>query len=112
MLKRPFLTKRVKKHNNNVSCADENNFIEIEEVEIEEKQQQSAENVPSCKYCAATIVARPLRTTVKGKKPALRVIVNSNLRSLIHWIQESGRVSGRITFIDSYELLASCHVLT
>ena len=63
-------------------------MIEIEEVEIEEKQQQSAENVPSCNYCAATIVARPLRTTVKGKKSALRVIVNSNLRSLIHWIQD------------------------
>ena len=74
----------MKEQNNNVSCADENNFIEIEEVEIEEKQQQSAENVPSCNYCAATIVARPLRTTVKGKKSALRVIVNSNLRSLIH----------------------------
>ena len=73
---------------NNVGCADENNLIEIEEVEIEEKQQQSAENVPSCNYCAATIVARPLRTTVKGKKSALRVIVNSNLRSLIHWIQD------------------------
>ena len=102
----------MKKQNNNVGCADENNLIEIEEVEIEEKQQQSAENVPSCNYCAATIVARPLRTTVKGKKSALRVIVNSNWRSLIHWIQESGRVSGRKTFIDSYELLASCHVLT
>ena len=103
--------KREKKHNN-ISCADENNFIEIEEVEIEEKQQQIAENVPSCNYCAATIVARPLRTTVKGKKPAFRVVVKSNLRSLIHRIQESGRVSGRETFIDSYELLASCHVLT
>ena len=83
----------MKEHNNNVSCADESNFIEIE-VEIEEKQQQSAENVPSCNYCAATIVARPLRTTVKGKKPAFRVIVKSNLRSLFHRIQESGRVSG------------------
>ena len=102
----------MKKQNNNVGCADENNLIEIEEVEIEEKQQQSAENVPSCNYCAATIVARPLRATVKGKKSALRVIVNSKLRSLIHWIQESRRVSGRKTFIDSYELLASCHVLT
>ena len=41
-----------------------------------EKQQQiagTAENVPSCNYCAATIVARPLRTTVKGKKPAFRI---------------------------------------
>ena len=34
------------KKQNNVGCADENNLIEIEEVEIEEKQQQSAENVP------------------------------------------------------------------
>ena len=39
-----FNKKRVKEQNNNVSCADENNFIEIEEVEIEEKQQQIAEN--------------------------------------------------------------------
>ena len=76
------------------------------------QQQQIAENVPSCNYCAATIVARPLRTTVKGKKPAFRVVVKSNLTSLIHRIQESGRVSGRKTFVDSYELLASCHVLT
>ena len=33
------------------------------------KQQQIAgiaEKVPSCNYCVATIVARPLRTTVKG----------------------------------------------
>ena len=41
MLKRPFLTKkRVKKHNNNISCADENNFIEIEEIEIEEDDNE------------------------------------------------------------------------
>ena len=31
----------------------------------------------------------------EGWKPALRVSVNSTLRSLIHRIQESGRVSGR-----------------
>ena len=33
------------------------------------KRQQIAElteNIPSCNYCVATIVARPLRTTVKG----------------------------------------------
>ena len=48
----------------------------------------------------------------EGWKPAFRVIVKSNLRSLIHRIQEFGRVSGRKTFIDSRELLASCHVLT
>ena len=28
---------------------------------------RTAEDVPSCNYCAATIVARPLRTTVKGE---------------------------------------------
>ena len=77
-----------------------------------EKQQQIAENVPSCNYCAATIVARPLQTTVKGKKPAFRIGKKSRSTGLIHRIQESGRVSGRKTFIDSYELLASCHVLT
>ena len=34
-----------------------------------EKQQriaEVAETAPSCNYCVATIVARPLRTTVKG----------------------------------------------
>ena len=62
-----------------------------------EKQQQIAgiaENVPSCNYCAATIVARPLRATVKGEKPAFRIRRKSRLASLIQWIQESGRVSG------------------
>ena len=42
------------------------------------KQQQIAElaeNVPSCHYCVATIVARPLRTTVKGgRQPSGRKI--------------------------------------
>ena len=38
-------------------------------IEIKEKRQRTtiAENVPSCNYCAATIVARPLPTTVKGE---------------------------------------------
>ena len=34
------------------------------------KQQQIAgiaESVPSCNYCVATLVARPLQTTVKGR---------------------------------------------
>ena len=60
-----------------------------------EKQQQIAENVPSCNYCAATIVARPLQTTVKGKKPAFRIRKKSRSTGLIQRIQESGRVSGR-----------------
>ena len=34
-----FNKKRVKKHNN-ISCADENNFIEIEEIEIEEDDNE------------------------------------------------------------------------
>ena len=38
-------------------------------IEIKEKRQRTtiAENVPSCNYCAATIVVRPLPTTVKGE---------------------------------------------
>ena len=106
MLKRPFLAKNERENTTTLVALTITTTIVIE------KQQQIAENVPSCNYCAATIVARPLRTTVKGKKPAFRVIVKSNLRSLIQRIQESGRVSGRKTFIDSCELLASCHVLT
>ena len=42
-----------------------------------EKQQriaEVAETVPSCYYCIATIVARPLRTMVKGGKPAFRKV--------------------------------------
>ena len=71
--------------------------LTITTIIVIEKQQQItgiAENVPSCNYCAATIVARPLRTTVKGEKPAFRIRKKSRLTSLIHWIQESGRVSG------------------
>ena len=40
-----------------------------------EKQQriaESAETVPSCNDCVATIVARPFTTTVKGGKTAFR----------------------------------------
>ena len=52
------------------------------------KQQQIAEvaePVPSCNYCVATIVARPLRTTVKGgRQPSGRKI-----RVLFPRIQES-----------------------
>ena len=38
------------------------------EIVIGKRQQIAgiAETVPSCNYCVATIVARPLRTTVKG----------------------------------------------
>ena len=65
-----------------------------------EKQQriaEVAETAPSCKYCGATIVARPLRTTVKGGgQPSGRKI-----RLLIPRIRESGGVSGR-------EFLLSC----
>ena len=58
-----------------------------------EKQQQIAEvaeTVPICNYCVATIVARPLRTTVKGgRQPSGRKI-----KALFPRIQESGGVSG------------------
>ena len=71
--------------------------LTITTIIVIEKQQQIAgiaENVSSCNYCAATIVARPLRATVKGEKPAFRIRRKSRLASLIQWIQESGRVSG------------------
>ena len=60
---------------------------------VVEKQQriaEAAETAPSCKYCVASIVARPLRTTVKGGKPAFR----KKIRDLFPRIQESGGVSG------------------
>ena len=57
------------------------------------KQQQIAELAetnPSCNYCVVTIVARPLRTTVKGgRQPSGR-----RIRVLFPRIQESGGVSG------------------
>ena len=57
------------------------------------KQQQIAEvaeTVPSYNYCVATIVARPLRTTVKGgRQPS-----GGKIRVLFLRIQESGGVSG------------------
>ena len=60
---------------------------------VNEKQQQIAEvaeTVASCNYCVATIVARPLLTTVKGgRRPSGRKI-----RALFPRIQESGGVSG------------------
>ena len=64
------------------------------------KQQQNpevAETVPSCNYCVATIVARPLRTTVKGgRQPSGRKI-----RVLLLRIRESGGVSG-LEFLSCY----------
>ena len=64
------------------------------------KQQQIAEvaeTVPSCNYCVATIVARPLRTTVKGgRQPSGRKI-----KVLLPRIRESGGVSG-LELLSSY----------
>ena len=71
-----------------------------------EKQQQIAEvaeTVPSCNYCVATIVARPLRTTVKGGKPAFR----KENKSLISPDSGIRRGFGTETFINLYKLLAS-----
>ena len=62
------------------------------EIVIEKQQQIAgiAETVPICNYCVATIVARPLRTTVMGgRQPSGRKI-----RALFPRIQESGGVSG------------------
>ena len=43
------------------------------EIVIKKRQRiaELTENIPSCNYCVATIVARPLRTMVKGgRQPA------------------------------------------
>ena len=72
---------------------------------IEKRQQIAgiAETVPSCNYCVDTIVARPLRTTVKGGKPAFRK-ENKSLFS-----PDSGTRRGLGTGNDNvlYKLLAS-----
>ena len=61
-------------------------------IEIGKQQQiaEVAETVPICNYCVATIVARPLRTTVKGgRQPSGR-----RIRVLFLRIQEFRGVSG------------------
>ena len=58
-------------------------------IRIEEKAEL-AETVPSCNDCAATIVARPFTTTVKGRKQPS----GKKIRLLFPRIQESGGVSG------------------
>ena len=71
-----------------------------------EKQQQIAEvaeTAPSCNYSVATIVARPLRTTVKGGKPAFR----KEVKSLISPDSRIRRGLGTGTFINLYIFLAS-----
>ena len=56
--------KRTKKNRTTLSV-----IVNRTKIEIKEKRQRTtiAENVPSCNYCAATIVAGPLPTTVKGE---------------------------------------------
>ena len=75
------------------------------EIVIEKQQQIAgiAETVPSCNYCVATIVARPLRTTVKGGKPAFR----KEDKSLISPDSRIRRGLGTETYIVLYKLLAS-----
>ena len=59
-------------------------------IEKQQKVAEVAETAPSCNYCVATIVARPLRTTVKGgRQPSGRKI-----KVFFPRIQESGGVSG------------------
>ena len=73
---------------------------------VVEKQQriaEVAETVPSCNYCVAAIVAGPLRTTVKGGKPAFRK-ENGSLISPDSGIR---RGLGTGIFINLYKLLAS-----
>ena len=75
------------------------------EIVIERQQQiaEVAEYAPSCNYCVATIVARPLRTTVNGGKPAFRK-ENKSLISPDSGIRRGLRTG---TFINLYKLLAS-----
>ena len=71
-----------------------------------EKQQQIAEvadTAPSCNYCVAIIVARPLRTTVKAGKPAFR----KENKGLISPVSGIRRGLGTETFSILYKLLAS-----
>ena len=71
-----------------------------------EKQRRIAEvadTAPSCNYCVATIVARPLRTTAKSEKPAFR----KENKSLISPDSGIRRVLGTGTFINLYKFLAS-----
>ena len=63
---------------------------------------------PSCNYCVATIVARPLRTMVKGGKPAFRK-ENKSLNSPDSGIR---RGLGTGTFNNLYKLLASLSFLS
>ena len=71
-----------------------------------EKQQQIAgiaETIPSCNYCVATIVARPLQTTVKGGKSAFR----KENKGLISPDSGIRRGLGTGTFTNLYKLLPS-----
>ena len=73
---------------------------------VKEKQQriaESAETVPSCRDCAATIVARPFTTTVKGGKAAFR----KEDKVVIYPDSRIRRGLGNWTHIILYKLLAS-----
>ena len=61
--KRPFWQKKLKS-NRTILVA----IARRTEIVVKKRQRitELTENVPSCNYCVATIVARPLRTTVKG----------------------------------------------
>ena len=72
-------------------------------IEIQQQIAGIAETVPSCNYGVATIVSRPLRTTVKGGKSAFR----KENKSLISPDSGIRRGLGTGTFINLYRLLAS-----
>ena len=63
----------------------------------------SSGRMAHCNYCAATIVARPLRTTVKGGKPAFR----RETKSLISPDSKIKRGLGISTETVLHKLLAS-----
>ena len=65
-------------------------------------------NTPSCNYCVATIVARPLQITVKGggQPSGLRIVKISDLDSVDSRIRKG---FGTETFSLLYRLLNSCH---
>ena len=72
-------------------------------IEKPQRKTEVTDTAPSCNYCVARIVARPLRTTVKGEKPAFR----KENKSLISPDSGIRRGLGTGTFINLYK---SCHV--
>ena len=78
-------------------------------IEKQERIAELAETVQSCNDCAATILARPFTTSVKGGKAAFR----KEHKVVIYPDPRIRRGLGTGTCIFLYKLLASrlCHEL-